>query len=65
MDLRAEMDLIVALSNCPHPLSPAAKWDAEPVRALLWCSPDVADNDLCRTATQEAVRAFGNTAATP
>jgi uncharacterized protein len=63
VDLRAEMDLIVALSNCPHPLSPRGDWRAEPVRAYLWRSPDVADDDLCRTATQEAVRAFENTAA--
>lgn len=65
VDLRAEMDLIVALSNCPHPLSPAREWHAEPVRAILWRSPDVVDNDLCRTATQEAVRAFENTVAAP
>jgi urea carboxylase-associated protein 2 len=63
LDLRAEMDLIVALSNCPHPLSPRGDWRAEPVRACLWRSPDVAVDDLCRTATQEAVRAFENTAA--
>ena len=65
VDLRAEMDLIVALSNCPHPLSPAATWQAEAVRALLWRSPPVAEDDLCRTATQEAERAFENTAAMP
>jgi uncharacterized protein len=63
LDLRAEMDLIVALSNCPHPLSPRGDWRAEPVRAFLWRSPDVADDDLCRTATQEAMRAFENMAA--
>jgi uncharacterized protein YcgI (DUF1989 family) len=64
VDLRAEMDLIVALSNCPHPLSPRGDWCAEPVGAYLWRSPDVADDDdLCRTATQEAVRAFENMAA--
>jgi urea carboxylase-associated protein 2 len=63
VDLRAAMYLIVALSNCPHPLSPRGDWRAEPVRAYLWRSPDVAVDDLCRTATQEAVHAFENTAA--
>jgi uncharacterized protein YcgI (DUF1989 family) len=63
VDLRAEMDVIVALSNCPHPLSPRGDWRAEPIRACLWHPPDIADDDLCRTATQEAVRAFENTAA--
>jgi urea carboxylase-associated protein 2 len=65
IDLRAEMDLIVALSNCPHPLSPAPDWSAEPVRAILWRSPQAAADDLCRTATEEAVRAFENTAGRP
>lgn len=63
VDLRAEMDLIVALSNCPHPLSPDEIWRAQPVRAIVWRSATPAADDLCRTATDEAVRAFENTAA--
>jgi uncharacterized protein YcgI (DUF1989 family) len=58
VDLRTEMDIIVALSNCPHPLSPANT--AEPVRATLWRAP-TANNDACRAASEEAMRAFQNT----
>lgn len=61
VDLRAEMDGIVALSNCPHPLSPANKWQAKPVTVQIWRSPKPEKNDLCRTATEEARRAFENT----
>ena len=61
IDLRAEMDLLVALSNCPHPLSPGKVWMAKPVRALIWNSPAVERDDLCRVGTAEAVRAFENT----
>jgi urea carboxylase-associated protein 2 len=61
LDLRAEMDLIFALSNCPHPLHPAKAWSAPPARAILWRSPSAGPRDLCRTATEEAVRAFENT----
>jgi len=61
VDLRAEMDIIVTLSNCPHPLSPGRRWAAKPVRAILWRSPEAECDDLCRVATQEAVRAFENT----
>jgi urea carboxylase-associated protein 2 len=61
VDLRAEMDLLVALSNCPHPLSPEANFEARPVRAMLWRSPPAAADDFCRTVTEEAVRAFENT----
>ena len=61
VDLRAEMDLLVALSNCPHPLSPGRVWAAKPVRAMIWRSPMAAQDDLCRVGTAEAVRAFENT----
>ena len=61
VDLRAEMDLIVAISNCPHPLSPEKTWQAFPVRALVWRSPAPTASDYCRTATEEAIRAFENT----
>jgi uncharacterized protein len=60
IDLRAEMNLIVALSNCPHPLAPGG-WRAEPVRAILWRSPPPEIGDACRNASEEAVRAFVNT----
>lgn len=61
VDLRAEMNLFVALSNCPHPLNPDKSWNPRPVRALLWRSPPAMADDECRTATKEAVRAFENT----
>jgi len=61
VDLRAEMNLIVAVSNCPHPLAPDTRFDVQPVRALVWRSPPPAASDFCRTATEEAVRAFENT----
>ena len=60
IDLRAEMNLIVALSNCPHPLSSGA-WRAREVRAILWRSPPPEADDACRNASEEAVRAFENT----
>jgi urea carboxylase-associated protein 2 len=63
IDLRAEMDIVITLSNCPHPLSPSKTWRAEPIRAILWRSPEPGADDLCRVATQEAVRAFENTEA--
>lgn len=59
VDLRAEMDLIVALSNCPHLLSPDK--EASAVRLQIWNSPAPQADDPNRTATEEAVRAFENT----
>ena len=61
VELRAEMDLVLALSNTRHPLDPAPG----PVPAITvtrLSAVPVAADDLCRTATAEAVRAFENNA---
>lgn len=62
VDLRAELDLIVAVSNCPHPLAPDSAFDPGPIDALIFSAPAPAADDLCRTATAEAARAFENNA---
>ncbi|MFP9136707.1 urea amidolyase associated protein UAAP1 [Devosia sp. XGJD_8] len=61
VELRAEMDLIIALSNCPHPLDPSPDYAPQPVTVTRFRAP-VAGDDLCRTATAEAVRGFENNA---
>ncbi len=62
VDLRAEMDLLVALSNCPHPLDPAPVYAPGAVEAVIWDGGPVAADDACRTGSPEAVRAFENNA---
>jgi urea carboxylase-associated protein 2 len=61
VDLRAEMNLLVTLSNCPHPLDPADAFAPQAVAATVWKSPAPAPDDYCRTATEEAIRGFENT----
>lgn len=61
VELRAEMDLLVAISNCPHPFSPGDAWAPSDIEAVIWQGPPPAADDLCRTATAEAVRGFENT----
>lgn len=63
VDLRAEMDLLVALSNCPHPLDPAPDYAPPAVEAIRFRGPAIPADDLCRTATEEARRGFDNNAA--
>ncbi|MET3711648.1 urea carboxylase-associated protein 2 [Sphingomonas trueperi] len=58
--LRAEMDLIVVLANCPHVLD-ARPWTVTPLRATAWRGPVTAENDPIRNATPERQRAFLNT----
>ena len=61
IELRAEMDLAVTLSNCPHPLDPTTTFDPGSVRLARYRAPTAGAGDLCRTATAEARRAFENT----
>jgi urea carboxylase-associated protein 2 len=62
VDLRAEMDLLVALSNCPHPLDPAPTYAPDSVEVLRYRPKPAGVDDLCRTASAEALRAFENNA---
>ncbi len=62
IDLRAEMDLVVALSNCPHPLDPSSSYDPGDVEITRYQAEAPAQGDLCRTASAEAARAFENNA---
>lgn len=62
VDLRAEMDLLVALSNCPHPLDPSPVYAPGTVDIARYQATPAGPDDLCRTASGEAVRAFENNA---
>jgi urea carboxylase-associated protein 2 len=62
VDLRAELDLIVAVSNCPHPLAPHAPTASGAIEAIVHRLPAAGDDDLCRTASAEAARGFDNNA---
>lgn len=59
VELRAEMPLVLALSNTRHPMDPGSG-DVPGVTATLQAAQPVAPDDLCRTATAEAIRGFDN-----
>lgn len=58
--LRAEMDLILVVANCPHVLDPRPEYAVTPLRATAWRGPVTAVDDPIRTATPEGLRAFLN-----
>jgi uncharacterized protein len=60
VDLRAEMNVLVALSNAHHPLAPESSAMGS-VEAIVWRGPAADAGDLCRTSGPEAIRAFQNT----
>jgi hypothetical protein len=59
--LRAEMDVIVAMANCPHILDGRPAYQVTPVRVSAWRGAPAAENDEYRNASPEAMRAFLNT----
>ena len=61
-EMRAEMDMLVGLSKCPHPLDPNPVYAPAPVIVTRFSAPAPATDDLPRTATAEAVRGFENNA---
>lgn len=59
VDLRAELDLLVFVSNAPHPLAPG-DYAPKDIELVVWSSPPPGPQDFCRTATEEAQRGFEN-----
>jgi uncharacterized protein len=60
MLLRAEMDLIFVVANCPHVLDPRDGYTVTPLRATAWRGAITPVDDPIRTATPEGLRAFQN-----
>ncbi|MGC1458144.1 MAG: urea amidolyase associated protein UAAP1 [Steroidobacteraceae bacterium] len=60
LTLRAEMNVIVVLANCPHVLDTRPDYAVTPVRLSAWRGPIAGGDDEVRNATPEALRAFLN-----
>jgi len=60
MVLRAEMDVIVVIANCPHVLDPRVQWTVTPLRVSAWRGAITPEADPIRTATPEGLRAYLN-----
>jgi urea carboxylase-associated protein 2 len=60
LTLRAEMNVILVLANCPHVLDPRPDYTVTPVRLSAWRGPPASTEDAARNATPEALRAFLN-----
>ena len=60
--LRFEMDTLVVLHTCAHPLSSAAEYPARPVEITLRQAAPVSADDLCLNHCDENRRGFENNA---
>lgn len=60
VDLRFEMDTLVIIHTCPHPLNPATHYPTKPVDYELRKAQPVTDDDICMTHCEENRRGFQN-----
>ncbi|WP_448207005.1 urea amidolyase associated protein UAAP1 [Azospirillum sp. sgz302134] len=60
VDLRFEMDTLVLLHTCPHPLNPAAEYPRKPVLYQFRKADPVAHDDRCKCSRPENERGFAN-----
>jgi urea carboxylase-associated protein 2 len=58
VDLRAEMNVLVVLNTCQHPLNPSPKYAPKPVRLTVMKTPPAGPDDFCRNFRGENQRSF-------
>lgn len=58
IDLRAEMDVLVVLSNTPHAMDPGPRWDPPPFALSIYRAGPPGPDDPCRCSRPENRRAF-------
>ena len=62
LDLRFEMDTLVVLHTCPHPMNPADSYPRKSLVYQLRKSESISDDDLCMNSCPENQRGFQNNA---
>lgn len=61
VELRCEMNCLVVLNTCQHPLDPDPVYHPRTVQLEVFRVPPAAPDDPCRTSRPENSRAFRNT----
>ena len=61
IDLRFEMNTLVVLNTCQHPLDPDPVYRPRPVKLEVFATPPPPQDDACRNSRPENARAFINT----
>lgn len=61
IDLRFEMNTLVVLNTCQHPLDPDPVYRPRNVKLEVFATPPPSTDDPCRNSRPENVRAFINT----
>lgn len=58
VELRAEMNTLVVLNSCPHPMDPNPNYEPKPVLLEVRKAPPPGPDDLCRNSRPENGRGF-------
>ena len=58
--LRAEMNVLVMIANCPHVLDPRPAYTVTPMRVTAWRGAVTEQGDAIRLTTPEGARAYEN-----
>lgn len=58
VDLRAEMNTLLVLNTCQHPMDPDPKYNPKLIHISVWKSDPPAVDDFCRIACPENTRGF-------
>jgi urea carboxylase-associated protein 2 len=58
VDLRAEMNVLIVLNTCQHPLDPAPKYAPKPIQLSVRKTPPPRGDDFCRNFRKENQRSF-------
>jgi urea carboxylase-associated protein 2 len=61
VDLRFDMNVLVVMSACQHPLDPNPKYEPKSVRLQAWHCGTAQEDDYCRNFRPENKRGFYNT----
>jgi urea carboxylase-associated protein 2 len=61
VELRFEMNTLLVLSTCPHPLDPDTQYRPRSVGLRAWRTGPASQQDPCRLRCEENARGFHNT----
>jgi urea carboxylase-associated protein 2 len=61
VELRFEMDTLVLMHTCPHPMNPASEYPKKPVHYQIFEAPPIQPDDICLNSRDENRRGFENT----
>ncbi len=61
VELRFEMDTLIALSSAPHPLDPSPTYSPKKIGIVAWDSGTAKADDRCRLSCPENTRGYANT----